>query len=101
MAQIELQKADSGTIREVFWFRENRKSVILLGQLARMFHELPSRDCEDERATGQPQGVGSEAYLKSTSQGPPVLSEVEGTSEDARKGVHIRGLSRLLMKHPG
>jgi hypothetical protein len=93
MAQIELQKADSGTIREVFWFRQNRKSVILLGQLARMFHELPSRDCEDERATGQPQGVGSEAYLKSTSQGP--------TSEDARKGVHIRGLSRLLMKHPG
>ena len=58
-----------------------------------MFHELPSRDREDERATGQPQGVGSEAYLKSTSQGP--------TSEDARKGVHIRGLSRLFMKHPG
>jgi hypothetical protein len=32
MAQIELQKADIGKIREVFWFRENRKSVILLGQ---------------------------------------------------------------------
>jgi hypothetical protein len=29
MAQIELQKADIGTMREVFWFRENRKSVIL------------------------------------------------------------------------
>ena len=40
MAQIELQKIDAGTIREVFWFRENRKSVILLGQLARMFHGL-------------------------------------------------------------
>ena len=93
MAQIELQKADIGTIREVFWFRENRKSVILLGQLARMFHELPSRDREDERATGQPQGVGSEAHLNGTSQGP--------TPEDARKDGHIRGLSRLLMKHPG
>jgi hypothetical protein len=32
MAHIELQKADIGTVREVFWFRENRKSVILLGQ---------------------------------------------------------------------
>ena len=58
-----------------------------------MFHELPSRDREDERATGQPQGVGSEAYLNGTSQGP--------TPEDARKDGHIRGLSRLFMKHPG
>jgi len=32
MAQIELKKIDAGTIKEVFWFRENRKSVILLGQ---------------------------------------------------------------------
>ena len=31
--------------------------------LARMFHELTSRDREDGRATGHPQGVGSEAYL--------------------------------------
>jgi hypothetical protein len=31
-------------------------------------------------------GVGSEAYLYGTSQGP--------TSEDARKDVHIRGRSR-------
>jgi hypothetical protein len=30
MAKIELKKIDAGTIREVFWFRENRKSVILL-----------------------------------------------------------------------
>jgi hypothetical protein len=29
-------------------------------------------------------GIGSEAYLNGTSQEPPVLSEVEGTSEDAR-----------------
>ena len=93
MAQIEHHKTNIGTRWEVFWFRENRKSVILLGQLARMFHELPSRDREDERATGQPQGVGSEAYLNGTSQGP--------TLEDARKEVHIRGLSKLFMKHPG
>ena len=46
-----------------------------------MFHELLSRDHEDGRATWQPQGVGSEAYLNGTSQEP--------TSEDARKDGHI------------
>jgi hypothetical protein len=49
--------------------------------LARIFHELLSRDREDGRATGQPQDVGSEAYLNGTSQGP--------TPEDARKDGHI------------
>ena len=34
---------------------------------------------------GQPQGVGPEAYLNGTSQGP--------TSEDARKDGHICGRS--------
>ncbi len=58
-----------------------------------MFHELLSRDREDGRATGQPQGVGPEPYLNGTSQGP--------TPEDARKDDHIRGRSRLFMKHPG
>ena len=62
--------------------------------LARIFHKLLSRDHEDGRATGQPQGVGPEAYLNGTSQGEPVLSEVEGTPEDARKDVHIRGRSK-------
>ena len=61
--------------------------------LTRMFHELPLRDRGEERATGQPQGVGSEAYLNSTSQGP--------TPEDARKGGDISGRSRQFMKHPG
>jgi hypothetical protein len=42
---------------------------------------------------GQPQGVGSEAYLNGTSQGP--------TPEDARKDGHIRGRSKLFMKYPG
>jgi hypothetical protein len=61
--------------------------------LARMFHELLSRDRGEFCATGQPQGVGSEAYLNCTSQGP--------TPEDARKDGHIRGRSRPFMKHPG
>jgi hypothetical protein len=54
--------------------------------LARIFHELLSRDHEDGCATGQPQGVGSEAYLNGTSQGP--------TPEDARKDGHVRGRSK-------
>jgi hypothetical protein len=49
----------------------------LLGPLARMSHELMWRDHEDERATGQPQDIGSEAYLNGTSQEP--------ISEDAQK----------------
>ena len=61
--------------------------------LARILHELLSRDHEDGRATWQPQGVGSEAYLNGTSQGP--------TSEDARKDDHIRGRSKSFMKYPG
>ncbi|PNV87149.1 MAG: hypothetical protein C0610_02975, partial [Desulfobacteraceae bacterium] len=51
------------------------------------------RDRGDGCPTGQPQGVGSEAYLNSTSQGP--------TPEDARKDAHIRGRSRQLVKYPG
>ena len=58
-----------------------------------MFHELLWRDREDGRATGQPQGVGSEAYLNGTSQG--------STPEDAREDGHIRGRSRRFMKYPG
>jgi len=57
-----------------------------LARLAWMFHELLSRDREDGRATWQPQGVGSEAYLNGTLQGP--------TPEDAREDDHIRGRSR-------
>jgi hypothetical protein len=51
-----------------------------------MFHELPSRDRKDGLATGQPQGLESEAYLHSTSQG--------ARPEDARKEAHICGRSR-------
>jgi hypothetical protein len=39
-----------------------------------MFHELLLRDHGDGGATGQPQGVESEAYLNGTSQGELVLS---------------------------
>ena len=59
---------------------------VSLSHLARIFYELLSRDHEDGCATGQPQGVGSEAYLNGTSQGP--------TPEDARKDDHIRGRSK-------
>ena len=38
-------------------------------------------------------GIGPEAYLNGTSQGP--------APEDARKGGHIRGRSKLFMKYPG
>ena len=58
-----------------------------------MFYELLSRDRGEGCATGQPQGVGSEAYLNSTSQDP--------TPEDARKDNLIRGRSRRLVKYPG
>jgi hypothetical protein len=58
-----------------------------------MFYELVLRDHEDGRATGQPQGVGPEADLNVTSQGP--------TSEDGRKDGNIRGRSKQFMKHPG
>ena len=54
--------------------------------LVRMFHESHERDREDGLATGQPQGVGPEAYLTGMSQG--------ATPEDARKDGHIRGRSR-------
>jgi hypothetical protein len=63
------------------------------GILARIFHELTSRDREDGCDTGQPQGVGAEAYLNSTSQGP--------TPEDARQDGQIHGRSRQLAKYPG
>jgi hypothetical protein len=53
--------------------------------LARIFYELVSRDRGEGCATGQPQGIGSEAYLNSTSQGP--------IPEETRKDVHIRGRS--------
>ena len=62
-------------------------------RLARILHELPSRDREDGRATGQPQGVGSEAYLHSTLQGP--------TPEDSREDAYIHGRSRRFVKYPG
>jgi hypothetical protein len=69
------------------WFFQPEKA------LTRIIHESVSRDREDGRATGQPQGVESEAYLKSTSQGP--------TPEDARKDDHTRGRSSRFMNYPG
>jgi len=54
---------------------------------------VPARHSERSDEAGGPpgnlQGVGPEAYLNRTSQGELVLSEVEGTPEDARKDGHI------------
>jgi len=58
-----------------------REEFIERTRLARIFHELLSRDRADGCATGKPQGVGPEPYLSSRSQGQ--------TPEDARKGGHI------------
>ncbi|MEJ2233686.1 MAG: hypothetical protein P8X67_07150 [Syntrophobacterales bacterium] len=64
--------------------------VRLVLDLARIFHELLSRDHEEGRATWQLvpryRGIGPEAYLNSTSQGP--------TPEDAKKDGLIRGRSK-------
>ena len=68
-------------------------NTVYLFDLARIIHELLSRDHEDGCATWQPQGVGYEAYLDGTSQGP--------TPEDAREDGHIRGRSKLFMNYPG
>ena len=63
-------------------------------RLARIFHELLSRDHEDGLATWQPyRGIGLETYLNGTSQG--------AIPEDARKEGHIRDRSKLFMKYPG
>ena len=61
--------------------------------LARMIHESVSRDREDDRATWQPQGLESEAYLNSTSQ--------VSRPEDARKDGHIYGRSNRFMNYSG
>jgi hypothetical protein len=47
---------------------------------ARMFHELLSRDHEDGLATWQPQGVGSETYLKRYIAGADTRGRQEGRS---------------------
>jgi hypothetical protein len=52
------------------------KRDLIAGHLARIFHELLSRDCEDGRATGQSRGT-------------------------AGKDGHIRGRSNSFMKYPG
>jgi len=61
--------------------------------LARIMHETPSRGRGDGRATGQPQGLGPEAYFFSTLQG--------ARPEDARKDGHIRGRSRWFVHNAG
>jgi hypothetical protein len=63
------------------------------GPLARIMHETPSRDRGDGPATGQPQGLGPEAYLFSTSQDP--------RPDDARKDGQIHDRSRWFVHNAG
>jgi hypothetical protein len=67
--------------------------ILSIRRLAHIMHETPSRDRGDGRATGQPQGLGPEAYFISTSQG--------SRPEDARKDGHIRGRSRWFVHNVG
>jgi hypothetical protein len=69
-----------------------------------MLHELLSRDREDGRATGQPQGFGPEPYLNGTSQGELVLSlPKEQPRTPGRTAISTVAVTprREFMKHPG
>jgi hypothetical protein len=58
--------------------------------LARMFHELLSRDCGDGCDTGQPQGVGSEPYVAgSDTRGRP---EGRSDTRSQQATLEISGL---------
>ena len=68
---------------DLLWLAAERVIIFLV---VRISHELVSRDRGEGRATWQSyRGIGSEAYLRGTSQGP--------TPEDARKDDRIRGRS--------
>jgi len=72
--------------------------------IARIFYELQWRDREDGCATGQPQGVGPEAYLNGTSQGELVLSlSKEHPRMPGRTGISAVAVTpgREFMKYPG
>ncbi|MGW8222489.1 MAG: hypothetical protein ACWGP1_10125, partial [Syntrophobacteria bacterium] len=57
-----------------------------------------SRDHEDGCATGQPQGVGPEAYLNGTSQGGDTRGRQEGRPYPwSQQSIHdISGLNGLF-----
>ena len=52
--------------RPAYWWTRER---FLCNLPARIMHETPSRDRGHGRAAGQPQGLGPEVYVFSTSQG--------------------------------
>ena len=78
-----------------------------------MFHESMSRDHEDELATGQPQGIGSEAYLNGTSQEPipedsqkeaifaVVASDSGHIQASKESGLELPKTAGQRMLHPG
>jgi hypothetical protein len=85
-----------------------------------MSHELVSRGHEDGRTTVQPEGVGSEAYLNGTPQGPTpedarlpahrasgserrmaILFALPALRSVPQAGSQFRGRSKRFMRHPG
>jgi hypothetical protein len=84
----------------------NSRALVMNGDdadLARMSHELMSRDREDGCATEQPQGLEPEAYSFGTSQGVVffLFRPLGARPPHARKDGHIRGRSKRFMKYPG
>ena len=68
-----------------------------------MFHELLWRDREDGRATGQPQGVGSEAYPERYVAGADTRGRQEGRPYPwSQQAIHeIFGLRKELTVQGG
>jgi hypothetical protein len=73
--------------------------------VARIIHELLSRDREDGRATWQPyRGIGAEPHLNGTSQGELVLSlSKEHPRTPGRMAISVVAVTpgREFMNYPG
>ena len=70
--------------------------IIQPATLARIFHELLSRDHKDGCATWQPQGVGSEAHLERYVAGADARGRQEGRQYPWSQQV-IREISGLVL----
>ena len=83
--------------------------IVQPATLARIFHELLSRDHEDGRATWQPQGVGSEAYLERYVAGTDTRGRQEGRpyysrslrSAQSRKRVPVSWSQQVIREISG
>ena len=81
-------------ITHQYLYAQFEKKQKLQSQIARMFHELLSRDREDGCATRQPQGVGSRGVLEQYVAGLEVRARPGGRSYPlSQKAIHeIYGL---------